>query len=218
MRLIRPPARVIKTRNYSYRQNREQHGFMPPDLAKTRIRVWRSGYFDHAKQYNFSNPLTSFWIPLFRDGYEGNVGHVSLETPQIYASLWPENLTIVNKLATQDAMVESSPFIDEKSEGRPADVKVDLSSLDFNRMEEELNLFLKTRKYHVAGSSIIFPLHKAENCSSLAYRLVKAGGIQRLVPKKPPLIITPNFFADLILKAEKAEKELNANMNSSPKI
>src|SRR5688572_26899377 len=98
------------------------------DSKTTRVRIWKSGYFDHEGKFHYSTPLYSFFVPYLKPGSEGNIGHVSIETSNIYASLWPHHLTVLNKLKIQEG-ISSTPEIDEHSEGRPPDLSADFMTL-----------------------------------------------------------------------------------------
>ena len=63
----------------------------------TRIRIWKSGYFietaDSQKQYMYTtNTAKSFLSPMTK-GCQAKIGHVSIETKEIYASLRSNELS-----------------------------------------------------------------------------------------------------------------------------
>lgn len=88
---------------------------LPKDSNATRIRIWKSGYFNEANQFVFTSVATSF-LSGFKPGRQPNIGHVSIETRDLYASLWPNGIDLTNKLKPQTGYTQnSSPGKDEQS-------------------------------------------------------------------------------------------------------
>ena len=135
-----------------------------------------------------------------------NIGHVSIETKYFYASYWPDNLTLFNKLNQQPGSMNNIIDIDMKSEGRPPEHVIDLHSLDIDAMNNSLDSFQKNNKYHLIGSNKVFNSGIAHSCSSLAYTLLKDGGIWNFAERPSPILkyvfATPNNVANLVLDAK----------------
>ncbi len=184
------------------------------DSKITRIRIWKSGYF--LENGNFKHTTVGFALlkgigPLRR----ANIGHVSLETRDFYASLWPEQLTVLNKHKIQDG-VSSDLEADLASEGRAPDHLVDMETLNLTNMLIELEKFESQNKYHLVGGNKVFNANNAASCSSLAYSLLIAGGIRKLVSPnfsiRDKILVTPNNLADMILEAKEKEVFLQREM------
>lgn len=192
------------------------------DSPITRIRIWKSGYFKKDGDFQHTNIGYALLkgIGPFRTA---NIGHVALETKHFYASLWPERLTIFNKLKMQDGEY-SNIVIDEQSEARPPDHLVDLKTLNVNAMWRKLEDFKEHNNYHLMGSNWVFNTNTAASCSSLAYDLLIAGGIRKLVPMtvsiRDYIVVTPNNLTEMVLSAKEAEKSamFDEEEVKSPKI
>lgn len=200
---------------------------LPKDSNATRIRIWKSGYFDKNNQFVFTNVATSL-ISSFKPGRQPNIGHVSIETRDLYASLWPTGIDLTNKLKPQVGYAQqSSPAKDERSEGRAPDVVVDLHTLDVKKIEDELIKFVQSGStYHLFGSNRLFKSLGANSCSGLAFDLMHKGGIQKLVSSRhfirDYIITTPNNLVNLVLEAQAKEAEIlskdKKSLPPSPKI
>ncbi len=184
----------------------------------TRVRIWRSGYFmDSSSKQVFvpANVVKSLFAPYLKKGIQSsNLVHVSLETKELYASLWPEGITLFNKYKPQQGSANSSnPALDEQSEGRPPDYLVDLHTLDVENIEKKLDEYLKFGSpYHVFGSNRFLKNLRANSCSGLAYDLLISGGIKNLLPTthfvRDYIITTPNNLAQLVLEAHANEQAM----------
>lgn len=150
------------------------------------------------------------------------IGHASVETEGNYASFWPGESVGLNK--DKVGMKESVPGRnndslrnDIQSEGGAATTEVTFYSLDKHKVNEE---FAKMKKespryvmkpHPILGS--IYEQSNSQNCSSSAYRLLKAGGIDELSPKCAELnsffkiAISPDSFQACLIDAKKKEME-----------
>src|SRR3989338_5289952 len=133
------------------------HTPLPTNSKITRIRIWKSGYFNRDDQFIYSNVFTSLYSQL-KPGRQPNIGHVSIETRELYASLWPDGIDLLNKLKPQTGDAQSSsPKKDEQAEGRPPDILVDLQTLDVEKIQAELVKFVSAGStYHIIGSNKFF--------------------------------------------------------------
>lgn len=193
---------------------------LPFDSNFTRIRIWKSGYF--GKNGTFRHTSIGYALLKGMGSFRrANIGHVSLETKDFYASLWPEQLTIMNKYKVQNSE-QTDIEIDHASEGRAPDTLIDLETLNVSSMLEELKKFEKQNKYHLIGQNKVFNANNAASCSSLAYSLLVAGGIRNLVPKtfsiRDQILVTPNNLISLVLKAKEKESSVLNNSDKSDKL
>lgn len=151
----------------------------------------------------------------------GNYGHATVETNSFYASFWP-TVPFNSNLKTPVAAIHaSSPQEDTFQERRKYDGKVTLYSLDedkinieFEKFENERNTqgnLVKASGWSAKGRK---PLnqYRGENCSGLAYRLLKAGGINELSENcrkldSKFLTVTPNEIFECVEDAKKKELE-----------
>ena len=143
----------------------------------TRIRIWKSGYFlesYYSKKFvpiSHINVAKSFLVPFpLTKGVQSNIGLISIETREIYVSLWPEGVTVFNKYKSKQNFVNDINLIlDKQLKCQYPDYIVDLCTLDVDSIKQKLdgygnNRFLK--KYL-----------EANNYSGLAYDLLISGGI-----------------------------------------
>ena len=186
----------------------------------TRIRIWKSGYHNQDKQFIYTDVATSFFSSL-KPHRVPNIGHVSIETSEIYASLWPEGLNIFNKKKPMagDAL-SSTPLSDELSEGRPPDIMVDLHTLNVQNINNELTKFNESgNSYHLVGSNYLMKYLGTNNCTGLAVDLLERGGIQQLISRRhfvrEYIIATPNNVVELVLEAQAREVEVSKNKASA---
>lgn len=203
------------------------HTLIGKNSPVTRIRIWRSGYFlETSTQQKFipTSVVKAFLAP-FTKGVQSNIGHVSIETREIYASLWPEGITIFNKYKPQQGFANNSnPDIDEQQEARPPDYVVDLYTLDVENIKESLDEYIKSgAKYHLIGSNRFIKYLEANSCSGLAYDLLVSGGIKKLVPTpnlvRDYIITTPNNLAQFVLQAHANEQAIlksTSNISDKP--
>lgn len=178
-----------------------------------RVRVWRSGYHDKDQKQFVQTGIMKSLISGYL-GHDPNIGHVSLELKTVYISLWPDNLTITNKLKPQDGNLDSNAIIDQRSEGRDPDIVVDFETLDTAKIVKDFQAFANSgSKYHLIGSNSFFNRSNAHNCSGLAYRLLSEAGLKKFeIPKdylRDYLVVTPNNLISYLESAKKLETELS---------
>lgn len=169
----------------------------------------------------------------------GNVGHVSIQTTNIYASLWPalgiqkksptvtkeqvrqalpnlpnEELSRLEQQLGTNTVTEiregRSLRLDERDESGMANVTTTLFSLNskaINKKYEEMkgDNYILTDKVNPK-----FKTPHAQNCSTLAYTLLKEGGINELSPichglENSITPLTPNALTSCIQDAKKNE-------------
>ncbi len=176
----------------------------------TRIRIWKSGYFlesYYSKKFvpiSHINVAKSFLVPFpLTKGVQSNIGLISIETREIYVSLWPEGVTVFNKYKSKQNFVNDINLIlDKQLKCQYPDYIVDLCTLDVDSIKQKLdgygnNRFLK--KYL-----------EANNYSGLAYDLLISGGIKRLVPTtslvRDHIVAAPNNLVLFVLDAHSNEQ------------
>ncbi len=197
------------------------HELLPKDSKITRVRIWKSGYFDRNNRFISTNVIASFFS-AFKPGREPNLGHVSVETRDFYASLWPDGIDVFNKLKPQEGYSKTSnPRDDELAEGKPPDHLVDLHTLDVVAIKEELDRFVGTgSKYHVIGRNRFFRELGANSCSGLAHDLLTKGGIDKLASRthliRDFVVTTPNNLISLVLEAKDKEQKISKIEKTEP--
>lgn len=106
-----------------------------------------------------------------------NVGHVSLETANIYASLWPDpddpqDISINSK---HKALFVPSNEMDERLEGKPADYIIDLYTLDARKIESKFKQLREATLYwQLFGRNRIVGID-GQNCSGQTFELLESG-------------------------------------------
>jgi hypothetical protein len=183
---------------------------LPKESSVTRIRIWKSGYFGPDKGFVHTNVLTALYS--VKPSRQPNIGHVSIETRDLYASLWPRGINITNKLKPQRSdHQDHTPETDQIAEARAPDLTVDLHTLEVEKINIELERFVKLGSvYHLLGSNPYLKNLGAHSCSSLAYHLLSAGGIHKLGIKthviRDYIVVTPNNLATLVVEAQTKEE------------
>ncbi len=185
------------------------------DPLLTRIRIWNSGYFAEDNSFVHSNIPSALIKTIIQNPNKvSNVGHVSVETKGFYASLWPSNLTIFNKLKIHDGE-NSTIKQDIVFEGRPPDCMIDFCSLDVLAISKAIEKHVASSTEKSNGVYHLMGIH-ANSCSTLAYQLLVAGGIRKLAPfhckKLDFSIVTPNNLAKMILRAKETEGVLSQSI------
>lgn len=186
----------------------------------TRVRIWESGYFTEEGKFIKTNVAHAMFKSITTGA--GNIGHVSLETKDFYASLWPTQLTLFNKYKIQDGKQETL-MRDLQLEDKDPDHLLDFKTLDLSGILEKMQAFEKNNKYHLIGKVEIFNKENyGYNCSSLAYSLLKAGGINKLLTSSTAILqnyilVTPNGLAKILIQAKKQEDELLSNNSQKEK-
>lgn len=188
------------------------------DSRLTRVRIWESGYFTQDGKF-IKTHVTQAMIKSITSG-TGNIGHVSLETKDFYASLWPTQLTIFNKYKIQDGQ-QSTLIRDLKLEDKDPDHLIDFKTLDLSCILEKMQEFEKNNKYHLIGKIEVFDKKNyGYNCSSFAYSLLKAGGINKFLSSSTAILqnyilVTPNGLAKVLIQAKQKENELVSSEDQS---
>lgn len=174
-----------------------------PGSKITRVRIWKSGYFEPDGNFQPTG-LPYFFLKVFNPYRRRhiNIGHVSLETKDFYASLWPESLTVLNKWKVQDGL-HATLESDLRSEGREPDHEIDFSSLDLDKMQKRLADFTKENQYSMIGDSIFKPKNSA-SCSSLAHEVLIAGGIDKLLISDT----AKNLSRKIVVEAKREEASI----------
>src|SRR3990167_1764537 len=144
--------------------------------------------------------IVRIWLPHKEDKFvtaheavrDGDVGHVSIQTPDEYASFWPlwqskKTGTALAALfgdATGYTVSNYAEDLQAKDNVSP-DVEVVLYSLDvaaMNKKFREFKISSISGNWSLAGANIfnIFRGGGGQSCSGLAYDLLNVGGIQKL--------------------------------------
>jgi hypothetical protein len=180
------------------------------------VRIWESGYFTEEDKFIKTN-VAHAMLKSITTG-TGNIGHVSLETKDFYASLWPTQLTVFNKYKIQDGK-QSTLIRDLELEDKDPDHLLDFKTLDLSGILKEMQEFEKKNKHHLIGKVETFNKeHHGYNCSGFAYSLLKAGGINKLLTSSAVflnnyILVTPNGLAKVLIQAKKQEEVLLSNNN-----
>lgn len=134
------------------------------------------------------------WLP--RDGAgnivtarkaisDGNVGHASLQTAEIYASWWPTEPIVSAKRVLDKVKGCLVPSLDndKEYEGRDSDVEITFRSLDTVAINTAFHEFkTKDRDWGLLGSFFTSDYSDKldyTNCSGLVFYLLCQGGIQK---------------------------------------
>lgn len=220
MRYILSQFNYLRTgHGFSTKISTSIHSLLGKESPITRVRIWKSGYFfEHGsqKKFVFTNVAKSFLVSTVNTNkIQSNIGHVSIETKEIYASLWPEEgIIIYNKYKPQQGIAKSrTPALDEKTEARPPDYLIDLYTLDVDNIKQKLEEYLESGPiYHLIGNNRFFKHLGANSCSGLAYDLLISGGIKKLMPTtnfiRDYIVTTPNNLAQLVLEAHANEQAI----------
>jgi hypothetical protein len=162
-----------------------------------------------------------------------NVGHVSVEANNKYISLWPKQGTDTEGSAKNTegngityAITHELPSLEKdlEYEDRAPEVIYCFYSLDPQKIVHEFEAINK----HLKGWTLLGLCENGESCASLAYRLVKAGGIGTLAGKATEATIsstrsTPAFFhassqsSEASVDSMKKDKVAAANMKAAAK-
>lgn len=162
--------------------------------------------------------IVRIWTSGFNKVHPGeNVGHISIESenPKRYYSLWPSKPTTTDGLGLFQVIspeLKQDYSADYRAEGRDPEVVICLYSLTGTHIETEFNGIKKNLQgWQLIGSNILSRSGGTakENCSSFAYRLLKAGGIYDSVSSswssKFSSIVTPDGLVDLVKSAKQYE-------------
>lgn len=136
---------------------------------------------------------------------QGNVGHVSIETINIYASLWPNDDDGIGLRTKHDPLFITSPEVDIRLEGREPDYEITLYTLNAKAIEDKFNeLKTQTKYWSLLGKG------KNENsCASQTLALSQAGGLTRMDPLYPAhagvMYVSPPSMFNLIARYKQLE-------------
>ncbi len=108
----------------------------------------------------------------------GSVGHVSIELPNKYISLWP-NDDKKRTLFTRHKSCWNSLDEDIADCGRDADLVLCLYTLNIVKMELEFDRLSSIIQWSLAGRNIINST--ANSCSGIAFDILITGGISELL-------------------------------------
>lgn len=156
------------------------------------------------------------WTSRYNREHKGeNVGHISLQTPNRYMSLWPTSLGKqqglgIFKPINHELKDDYQADLDE--ERRDPEVTICLYTLDHSRMEE----YYDTAACQLKGWALIgrklVNQNSAASCSSLAYDVLKAGGIYDMISalhsSRFSSVVTPDDLATVIKAAKRYELKL----------
>lgn len=146
------------------------------------------------------------------------IGHVSIETPNQYASWWPapdaNRVKIFNvvKAANSTYADDCSPG----GEGTVPDLRICLYSLDVQAIEDCFeHVENSDYGYVLAGDKKtvrLFNTEKGQSCCGLAYELLAAGGILDLSQihqdlKLKYIVVTPENFSEFMQNTKQAESK-----------
>lgn len=147
-----------------------------------------------------------------------NVGHVSIETPTQYISLWPsaqhelhdsnkaEETSVLFRLQAICKPDFHSYAEDVAAEGCDNDLTVCLYSLTASAIDAE---FKRHQDSDIGWTLVVSSSQKqavGQSCASCAYQLLKTGGIAVLTSTNPGrFAITPDSLAELAQEAKRAE-------------
>jgi hypothetical protein len=148
-----------------------------------RVRIWTSKTEDGQHTYAASAILGG-----------GNIGHATLETKNVYASIWPETGASSPKQVVDPEYV-SDPRVDTRRESRDPDYVFTFYSLDAKNIEDTFRQIQEAREpWTLLGNSLN---DKGYSCSSLTLSLLEKGGLNNLAGQtiRGALSPTSNFVA-----------------------
>jgi hypothetical protein len=113
-------------------------------------------------------------------------GHISIQTPKSYISLWPDGVESRKLIKTifglERADYKKVYEDDIVSMERKPEIIVCLYSLNVYKMEEEFEkIKLSIHRWALLGKHILLNLRKGQSCSGLAYDILSSGGIDDLM-------------------------------------
>ncbi|CAM4451946.1 MAG: hypothetical protein LEGION0398_MBIBDBAK_00763 [Legionellaceae bacterium] len=167
---------------------------------KVTVRIWTSG------------------VNMRNEGH--SVGHVSVETPREYMSLWPKQAQFLGDTCAKEEgkgifepISYETPNLktDERYEGREPEAVYEFYTLDPDAIEAEFDSIKKTLK----GWSLFAVCENGESCASLAYRLLQAGGIESLISKTKQSSLQSNESSSAFFKGSKHSKTAVGYKSSS---
>lgn len=124
--------------------------------------------------------IVNIWTSGGNPSYPGhNVGHASIQCREQYMSLWPRRVQNEGSGIKEGISFELLPNYqtDLNYERRAPEVRFCFYSLETDKIEKAFDEIKKT----LEGWSLLGLEKKSESCASLAWHLLKAGGIDKLV-------------------------------------
>lgn len=189
-----------------------EHFLLNKNSPITRVRIWLPRY---APIYSNQKSITTNVIKASINNKIKitNIGHTSVETKDIYASLWPQSaINTINKFQIYPGIAtKQTPITDEEEEKRPPDHLIDLYTLNIEDIKKAMENYITLKcNYHIVGRNRIFNRSQANNCCGLSYDLLVSGGIMNLVSKnnfiREHVIVTPGNLAQLVMEAQLNEQ------------
>lgn len=144
-----------------------------------------------------------------------NVGHVSIETtkPEGYMSLWPEGLPHDKKIKAifenRESHYMSSYQDDFKAEEeRKPELTYCFYTMNAYKISDEFKKIQKNNKgWTLLGNNIFIHQGNSHSCATMAYELLKAGGIYDMVSSGHSLTFSSTVAPDTLIPALKAAKQ-----------
>ncbi len=123
--------------------------------------------------------IVRIWNSSINGGH--NVGHVSIQMPFNYISLWPANYSagpIKKFFETRPPHLLMSVDGDLRLEGRPAEITICLYKLNVEKMQDKFNeIKKKLNGWTLFGPNRLLNDGTSHSCSSLAFTILKAGDL-----------------------------------------
>lgn len=167
--------------------------------------------------------IVRIWSSILTGGE--NVGHISIETPNCYMSLWPDderknpelpkgqkNFGVISAINKQFMFNANEDIAAER--GRPPEKLLCFYSLNIEAIEARFKGITtdpEFRGWTLIGNNLLLNKGNAHSCASLAYTLLKAGGIYELISclnswySGLSSSATPDALAGISIKAKQAE-------------
>ena len=143
-----------------------------------------------------------------------NVGHVSLETKNMYLSIWPDSddETAITLNSKHKIFFMQTPYDDTVAEQRKPDAIIDLFSLNVPLIEEKAEeLKQNTTNWQLLGRNK-FIGEEGQSCSGLTSELLEIGGIHSHLPKSSQKVIhrfgytTPSHIFEMAVQLHQYER------------
>lgn len=147
-------------------------------------------------------------IRIWNSGINGgeNVGHVSIETPNEYISLWPQGHPagkIKRFFETREHGFIPHVEMDNQLELRTPEITVCLYGLDVDKIEKKFIWFKENIEgWTLFGGNRLLNNSSAKSCSSLALDVLKEGGLGANY-----LVFSSSVTPDKLAEAAIAEKK-----------
>lgn len=164
-----------------------------------RVRIWASKLPSGNETLGINALLT-----------QGNIGHATLETNKIYASIWPEVAARSFKEG-YTPKYEDSPQTDALHEGGQPDYVITFYSLDSKAIESFFEKVKEAKEpWSLFGNKF---QNNAFSCSSLTLTMLEVGGInnladisRKIVSPTSNIVTSPNNLIRQLNLAKKAEE------------